>query len=288
MGAISAGFPPAPLVVSAGLMLSRGKPCDNVPTVGSKKLALGLLGAALFALGALAPAALARTAFRPRIGHAFGLIPAHGHQSDPAAGAISIPLVYHGGSVMRDVHIHTIFWAAPGFKFDGPPASGAFSYRGQIERFLGDVAHDSGSTGNVFSVLGQYPDGSGPGSYRITYDPSTDSISDGNPYPAGSRQCVSASGIATCVTDLQLQQEIDRNVQAHDPGGRGLHDVWFVFLPPDVDTCIAVGSCGTNAYAGYHSALERRSRRVDLLGHPRSADRVQSAAGERPAGQPRG
>ncbi len=236
-------------------MLSRGKPCDNVPIVGSKKLALGLFGAALLALGALAPAALARTAFRPRIGHAFGLIPAHGHQSDPAAGAISIPLVYHGGSVMRDVHIHTIFWAAPGFKFDGPPATGAFSYRGLIERFLGDVAHDSGSTGNVFSVLGQYPDGSGPGGYRITYDPSTDSIGDGNPYPAGSQQCVSPSGVATCVTDFQLQQEIDRTIQAHDPGGRGLHDVWFVFLPPNVDTCIAVGSCGTNAYAGYHSVL---------------------------------
>jgi hypothetical protein len=236
-------------------MLSRAKPCDNVPIVGKSKLTLGVLAATLIALTAMTPSALARTRFRPRIGHAFGLIPAHGHQADPAAGAINIPVVYHGGAVMHDVHIHTIFWAAPGFKFDGPPSPGGFSYRGLIERFLVDVAHDSGSTGNVFSVLGQYPDGSGPGSYRVSYTPSTDSIGDGNPYPAGGSQCASPGGVAACVTDVQLQREIDRNIQAHDPGSSELHDVWFVFLPPDVDTCISLGACATNAYAGYHSLL---------------------------------
>ena len=55
------------------------------------------------------------------------------------------------------------------------------------------------------------------------------------------------------MTDLQLQHELDRVIQAHDPSGRGLHDVWFVFLPPNVDECVSAGSCGTNAFAGYHS-----------------------------------
>jgi hypothetical protein len=235
-------------------MLSLGKPCDNVPTVGSNKLALGLLAAVLIALSALAPVAVAQPAFRPRIGRALGLVPAHGQQPDLAT-AISIPVVYHGGTVMHDVRIHTIFWAAPGYRFSGPPSPGTLSYKGLVQQFLTDVAHDSGSAGNVFSVLGQYPDGTAAGSYRVSYDPTTDSIDDGNPYPSGSRQCASASGTATCVTDLQLQREIDRNIQAHDSGGRGLHDIWFVFLPPDVDTCVVVGSCATNAYAGYHSLL---------------------------------
>jgi hypothetical protein len=234
-------------------MLSRAKPCDNVPVVGCKKLTLGVLGAALLALCAMAPAALAAKSFRPRIGHALGLLPAHGQQVDPAVGATSIPLVYHGGTVMHDVRVHTIFWAPAGYQFSGPPSAGTLSYRGLIEQFLTDVAHDSGSTQNVFSVLGQYPDATGPGSYHIAYDPSTDSITDTSPYPSGSRQCVSPGGIATCVTDLQLQQEIDRVIQAHAPSARGLHDMWFVFLPPDVDTCVTLGSCGTNAYAGYHS-----------------------------------
>ncbi len=156
---------------------------------------------------------------------------------------------------MHDVRIHTIFWAGPGFHFSPAPSRGTLSYKGLIQQFLSDAAHDSGSVGNVFSVLGQYPDGLGPGRYRISYNPSTDSMTDGNPYPAGAHQCASPSGIATCVTDLELQREIDRNIQAHDPGGRGLHDIWFIFLPPDVDTCIGVGACATNAYAGYHSLL---------------------------------
>jgi len=225
-----------------------------VPTVGSNKLALGLLAAVLIALCATAPVAVAQPAFRPRIGRALGLVPAHGQQPDLAT-AISIPIVYHGGAVMHDVRIHTIFWAPAGYRFSGPPSPGTLSYKGLVAQFLTDVAHDSGSAGNVFSVLGQYPDGTGAGAYRISYNASTDSIDDGNPYPGGSRQCASASGTATCVTDLELQREIDRNIQAHDPGGTGLHDVWFVFLPPDVDTCVVVGSCATNAYAGYHSLL---------------------------------
>lgn len=235
-------------------MLSLAKRCDNVISVGSKKLAVGLLGVVLIVTCAVTPAALARTVFRPRIGHAFGLVPAHGHQSDLAA-AISIPLVYHGGTVMRNVRIHTIFWAAPGYRFDSAPSAQTLSYRGLIEQFLSDVAHDSGSTGNVFSVLGQYPDGSGPSGYHVSYAPSTDSITDSNPYPAGAHRCASPSGTATCVTDLQLQQEIARTIQTHDPGASGLHDVWFIFLPPDVDTCVSAASCASNAYAGYHSLL---------------------------------
>ena len=34
-----------------------------------------------------------------------------------------IPAVYHGGSVMRNVTIHTIFWAPTGYRFDGSPAA---------------------------------------------------------------------------------------------------------------------------------------------------------------------
>jgi hypothetical protein len=42
-------------------------------------------------------------------------------------------------------------------------------------------------------------------------------------------------------------------IQTHAPTARGLHDIWFVFLPPNVDTCVAPGQCGTNSFAGYHS-----------------------------------
>ncbi len=129
-------------------MLSRAKSCDNVAILRSKKLAIGLIGAALFALCATTPTALAQSAFRPRIGHAFGLVPAHGQRTDPAT-AISIPLVYHGGVVMHKVRIHAIFWGPLRVPVQRSTVVGDAGHRALIERFLGDVAHDSGSAAGV-------------------------------------------------------------------------------------------------------------------------------------------
>jgi hypothetical protein len=195
--------------------------------------------------------AAAASRFRPRIGGAMGIIPAAGHQE--IASGSAIPVVYHGGAVMRGVTVHTIFWAPSGYRFDGPPTASAPGYKQVIQRFLTDVAHDSGTAGNVFSVLPSYPDQTGPGSYNIAYNPATDSIDAADPYPPSGQQCPSPAGIAACVTDLQVQREIDKLIRARAPRARGLHDVWFVFLPPDVDTCTSIGVCGTNAYAGYHA-----------------------------------
>ncbi|HEY7813285.1 MAG TPA: hypothetical protein VIC62_08615, partial [Nakamurella sp.] len=182
-----------------------------------------------------------------------GLLPAHGAQE--VASSPSIPVLYHGGSVMRNVTIHTVFWAPAGYHFDGSPGPGVPGYEALIQQFFADVAHDSGSTGNIFSVLNQFGDHSGDGSYQIHYDPAVDSVSDTDPYPAANQQCPSPSGVATCVTDLQVQKELDKLIGAAGPAARGLTNVYFVLLPPDVDECITIGSCGTSAFAGYHSAF---------------------------------
>lgn len=206
--------------------------------------------ASLIASAVVAPAAPGRPTFRPRIGGALGIIPARGHR-DIAAGS-SVPVVFHGGSVMRQVTVHTIFWAPSGHHFDGPPAAGVLSYEQLVQQFFTDVAAGSGAAGNVFSALAQYGDSVGAGRYSISYDVATDSIDDVAPYPQGGR-CASPSGIATCLTDLQLQDEIERVIRARDPSGRGLHDLWLMFLPPDVDTCLQPGQCGSSAFAGYHA-----------------------------------
>jgi hypothetical protein len=226
---------------------------------------------ALGALGMLAPAAsAARTAggaggakrpaasavrFRPRIKGALGMLPLPG--GPEITSGTNYPLAYHGGPVMRDVTIHTIFWAPAGYKFEGAPASGTLGYEALVKRFFSDVAHDSGGTSNVFSVLGQYGDDTGgPGQYAVNYNPTADSIDDTDSYPAASDQCPSPGGVATCVTDLQLQREIDKVAQMIDPSSRGLNNIWFIFLPANVDTCVLPGSCASNAYAGYHSLLD--------------------------------
>ncbi len=227
---------------------------------GRRQAAAALLAGVVvliaLALPAGAPAATsAHPAFHPRIRHAMGIEPAHG--SAEPVNPNGIPVAYHGGPVMRHVTIHTVFWAPAGYHFDGAPGSGTLGYRPLIEQFLADVAHDSGSTSsNVFSVLDQYGDGAGNGAYSVHYDPAVDSVTDTDPYPAGSDQCPSPSGAATCVTDFQLQQELDKLIGPANPSARGLSNVWFIFLPPDVDECLSLGSCATNSFAGYHSLFD--------------------------------
>ena len=196
-----------------------------------------------------------RFTFRPRIGHAMGLMPRLGIPE--LVSGRNDPVVYHGGDVMRNVTLHTIFWAPPGHHFDGPPSPGTLGYEALVKQFLVDVAHDSKDpAGNAFSTLVQYGDGHGPGATNITYDPATDSTDLSDEYPPLKQQCASPASIATCVTDLQLEQQVDRTIGPNDSRGRGLRNIWFVVLPPDVDECVAPGQCATTAFAGYHSEFD--------------------------------
>ncbi len=218
---------------------------------------LGRHALVLLALSLLAAsgASEATARFRPRIGRAMGLIAPYGHRD--LASAPPVPVVYHGGAVMTPpVTVHTVFWAPPGHPFSGSPGLLVPGYEALAQRFFRDVAHDSGTVANVFSVLGEYPQARAPSGYGISYDPATDSIHDTTPYPGAAAQCPSPSGAATCVTDTELTHELDRLIAARAPAARGLHDVWIVFLPPGVDECTDVGSCGTNSYAGYHSLFD--------------------------------
>ena len=191
---------------------------------------------------------------------------------DVAAGA-SIPLTYHGGQVMgQGVTVHTIFWAPAGYSYEGSPGPGIPTYKGMIQQFFTDVAHDSGAPGtctntecNAFTTLAQFGQGTSvgnvsPGSYSLSYSAATDSIDDTDAYPAATAQCASPGGATTCITDGQLQTEIDHVIQTTPGTPRGLTNLWFVFLPPGVDECITAGGCGTNSFAGYHSV-------TDVAGH---------------------
>ena len=237
--------------------------------MGARRAAASVIAIVVSLAGGVVPPAAARISFHPRIGPAMGLVPVLSvprrvRPADVATGAPT-PVVYHGGPVMAGgVTVHTIFWAPPGYAFLGSPGGGTPTYEGLIKQFFGDVAHDSGAAGactpsacNEFSVLPQYAEGTSlgavtPGAYAISYDPSAGSVDDTNPYPVRAAQCASPAGTATCLTDGQVQAEIDRVIQSTPGTPRGLSNLWFVFLPPAVDECIDPGSCGTTVFAGYH------------------------------------
>src|SRR5947209_5049570 len=195
-----------------------------------------------------ASVAQAKPTFHPRVRNALGLLPTYG--SDDVATGVSSPVVYHGGTVMAGgVTVHTIFWAPAAYGFSS-------GYEGLVQQFFTDVAADSGDDTNGFSVLPQYGQGrvgqpKTPGAYQITYTTGTNSIDDSQPYPS-SGNCASANNAGTCLTDGQVQTEVQRLITA-DGLPTGLHDLYYVFLPTDVDECIAPGVCGTNAFGGYHS-----------------------------------
>ncbi len=240
------------------------------PALLTRITLLGLAAAALLALCA-GPAEGAT--FHPRIAGALGLVPPVNRQGqlvahDIATGA-QTPVLYHGGPAMSDgVTVHTIFWNPPDHPFQGSPGSGIPTYTGLIQQFFSDVAADTGSPGtctnadcNVFTIERQYGSGTQvgqivPGSYSISYNPAADSVNDTDPYPSKADQCASPAGTAVCLTDAQIQTEIDNVIQSTPGTPRGLNNLWFVFLPPGVDECILPASCGTNAFAAYHSVSD--------------------------------
>jgi hypothetical protein len=88
-----------------------------------------------------------------------------------AAGSLS----WHGGPVVHSSAPYLVFWTPPG---ESIPASS----QSLLERYLTDVAVDSGKSSNVFGVDRQYYDQTVFADYRQTFNPSRQVIVDGQPY----------------------------------------------------------------------------------------------------------
>lgn len=236
-------------------------------------LAGGLMaGTAVAAPSSSKSSRSAQRLFHPRSGNALGMVPpvnAWGTRNprkyESSEAGIYAPATYHGGPTMTGgVTVHTIFWAPSNYPFVAQPPPGSKAYIPLIQQYLSDVA--TASTGpagapctnaacNTFTVEAQYgwgttPGAITPGDNAINYTVAADSLTDTHPYPKSG--CTSPGDTTACLTDPQIQAEIDRIVQLTPGHPRGLHNLWFVFLPPNVDECDGQDICGTDAFAGYH------------------------------------
>ena len=79
--------------------------------------------------------------------------PLRGVAPSSVAPLVSANLIYHGGPVMTSNTNYTFYWAPR-----GSPAYPA-GYQSGVNRYLEDLAHDSGGKQNVDSVATQYNDG---------------------------------------------------------------------------------------------------------------------------------
>jgi hypothetical protein len=158
-------------------------------------------------------------------------------------------LIYHGGPIMPSNTNYAIYWAPK-----GAPEYPA-GYETGIDRWFGDLAHDSGGLANTDSILTQYNDKEGE---SANYDSHFGgALLDTDAYP--SNGCT-LSPPTTCFTEEQLRSEVKGYVQAHGLPMDLTHE-YFLLTPPGVESCLTAQakqcSAGTNHryYCAYHGFI---------------------------------
>jgi hypothetical protein len=173
-------------------------------------------------------------------------------QTTPGLGT-GPPVGYGNGPVLTSNRTHIIFWAPSGSYLSFDPG-----YRPLVAQFLRDVALASHRTSNVFALTGQYTDSSGrPAAYASRYG---GAVLDTERLPK--TECteppVAGPGWPVCLTDSELQAEIEHVVRArHLPTTQ--RDVYFLVTPRGLGSCMgssATSGCAlagkVNGYCGYH------------------------------------
>jgi hypothetical protein len=171
------------------------------------------------------------------------LVTAAGASGNASHAPRPLGLVPH---VRGPVNGHAVAAAAPTpsfLTFDSP-------YESLINRYFADVASANGTTSNVYSVATQYygPTAADPIQYHSAF---AGSYLDHDPLPTSG--C--SDGVdAVCLTDLQLQSEIQNVLTAKGWHG-SLTNEFFLMTPEGVGSCgDASGSeCSTDVFCAYHS-----------------------------------
>ncbi len=171
----------------------------------------------------------------------------------PVARIASIP--YQGGPVLHANRTHLIFWQPQGSGLVFDPG-----YVALMQQFLRDVALASHMTSNEYAITGQYSDGSGPAAYASTY---AGSVLDTDPLPANgcSEPVQTGPGWSVCLTDAQLQDELERVLTVNQLPAGG-DNIYFVVTPSGFGSCYDSSSSSSacalggdaGGYCGYHSS----------------------------------
>ncbi len=202
----------------------------------------------------------------------------------PAPSALSVQplvgkdLIYHGGPVMTSNTNYAFYWSPSG------PSAYPAGYQAGVNRYLEDLAHDSGGHQNVDSVATQYTNGKGePAAYDSHF---AGELLDTEPYPANG--CKRAT---ICLTDEQLQAELSKYIAANGlPQDLG-HE-YFILTPPGVEDCFEASgaecSAGSTAptYCAYHSSFASSAGEIVYANDPYVTGNAGCEDGEHPNESP--
>ncbi|MGB9183183.1 MAG: PKD domain-containing protein [Solirubrobacteraceae bacterium] len=168
---------------------------------------------------------------------------------------------YNGGPVMPSNTDIMLFWSPKGYSAYGSPGNPP-EYVTGIEQYWKDLQHDSGGNQNADSTSTQYGDLTGAfARYQVTYG---GAILDTNPYPAS--QCPASGPVTNCLTDAQIQAEVEKVAAAHNIPADLTHEI-FVITPPKVVGCFSndasqsYGGCsvGEPANLAYYCAYHQQT-----------------------------
>ncbi|MGN6723696.1 MAG: PKD domain-containing protein [Marmoricola sp.] len=177
------------------------------------------------------------------------------------------PLDYFGGPVVHKSKMYIVYW--------DPMNLFPSSYTDEVTQFEKDVAADSGKTTNVYSVLNQYGDTTGPINYDVTFG---NALVDSTPYPArdpaayggfeGGSGCDPLPGDVACVNETDIVSEVSSFLT--NQGIQSSPDLTVaVALPPGVYTCFHGtndGQCAGSWFCAYHDALVGPDTSGQLVG----------------------
>jgi PKD repeat protein len=169
-------------------------------------------------------------------------------------------LDYSGGPVMPSNTDYVLVWNPSNYGSHTPfQGNNAYplNFLGGVARYFSDLAADSGHSSNSDAVSTQYNDANGNTAAYNSHFGGT--LTDTDPLPAsGCPKAAFPNDI--CITDAQLQTEINSFLSAHGLPADLSHE-YFVVTPPDVASCFDSGGsqCSANAvqnqfYCAYHSA----------------------------------
>jgi hypothetical protein len=210
-----------------------------------------------------------------------------------AASAASVPAVtYHGGPVEHSSNVYAIFWTPSGYSFPS-------GYATLVSQYFTDVAHDSYTASNVYSVTNQYYNGAGASKKFASYNVSfKGAIVDTNPFPAKAKQCPSyplgdSSMSEVCLTGNQIENKV-RSVVASRHLPKGMDTNYFLFTPQGVASCkkgqsLAGGGCNNpvqyNGFCAFHAHVGAGTKAIIYANMPYAAI-AGCASGQSPNGNP--
>ncbi|MCU1394025.1 MAG: hypothetical protein JWM34_2453 [Ilumatobacteraceae bacterium] len=164
------------------------------------------------------------------------------------------PLTYSGGPVMDTtgadgVTITPIYWMPSDWATPYPD-----DYPTIINQYVTDVAADSGSSTNVYSIDTEYSQSGSFATTNIAYKITAGTpIIDTQPFPTSGCDLASDQYTA-CLTDAQIRDELTR-VTGEQGVPTDLAHFYPVFFPPGMETADLDGSNSDSAFCGYHRAF---------------------------------